>query len=121
MGIADPETPGVAESLSEITGMAAHLKGHPLPPRRVDENRTVQEADGPVGFFAAVVPYLQALSMKSEAKSQMDRLVALKEAATGLYGRDALYYDQNLALFATGWSEQGFGFDRQGRLKLKWP
>jgi endo-1,4-beta-D-glucanase Y len=96
------------------------MKGHPLPPRRVDENGTVQEADGPVGFSAAVVPYLQALSMKSEAKSQMDRLAALKDPATGLYGRDALYYDQNLALFATGWSEQRFRFDRQGRLKLKW-
>jgi endo-1,4-beta-D-glucanase Y len=120
LGIADPDTPGVQESLAGLAGMANYMKRHPVPPRKVDENGTALEADGPVGFSAAVVPYLHANNMKTEAKLQLDRMVALKDPSSGLYGKDAMYYDQNLALFASGWSEQRFRFDRQGRLKVKW-
>jgi endo-1,4-beta-D-glucanase Y len=120
MGIADPETPGVKESLSGLAGMAEYMKSHPAPPRRVDGNGKVLEGDGPVGFSAAVVPYLHALSMKQEEKSQLDRVAAMYDPSRGLYGRDGLYYDQNLVLFAKGWSEERLRFDRQGRLKVKW-
>jgi endo-1,4-beta-D-glucanase Y len=44
----------------------------------------------------------------------------MKDQTTGLYGHEAAYYDQNLALFANGWAEQRFRFDREGRLKVKW-
>jgi hypothetical protein len=30
------------------------------------------------------------------------------------------YYDQNLALFATGWAEERYRFDREGCLKVRW-
>ena len=120
LGIADPETPGVQTSLAALSGMADHLKSYSAPPRRVDENGAVLEADGPVGFSAAVIPYLHALNMKAEEKSQTARVGSMKDPASGLYGRDALYYDQNLALFANGWTEQRFRMDRQGQLKVKW-
>jgi endoglucanase len=120
LGIADPSTPGVKEALAGLGGMAAYVKQHPAPPRRVDENGAVAEADGPVGFSAAVVPYLHAINMRPEEKTQMDRMAALKDPASGLYGRDARYYDQNLAMFADGWLEQRLRFDRDGKLKVKW-
>ena len=44
----------------------------------------------------------------------------LQDAKSGFYGRDGLYYDQNLALFSTGWSEQRYRFEQDGRLKVKW-
>jgi endoglucanase len=120
LGIADPATPGVKEAMAGLGGMAAYMKQHPAPPRRVDENGAVAEADGPVGFSAAVVPYLHALNMKSEEKIQMDRMAALKDPASGLYGGDGRYYDQNLAMFTNGWLEQRLRFDRDGKLKVKW-
>lgn len=120
LGIADPETPGVREALAGLAGMAAYMKRHATPPRRVDEAGAVVEADGPVGFSAAIIPYLHANNMKAEEKVQIDRMAAMKNPASGLYGADGLYYDQNLALFADGWLEQRFRFDRQGRLKVKW-
>jgi len=120
LGISDPETPGVQEALAGLGGMAEYLKSHPVPPRRVDGNGTVVEADGPVGFSAAVIPYLQANHMKPQAKAQTDRLIAMKDPSSGLYGRDAVYYDQNLVLFSMGWQEERYRFDRQGRLKVKW-
>ncbi len=120
LGIADPQTPGVQESLAGVAGMASYLKKHPVPPRRVDEQGSVTEADGSIGFSAAVVPYLHANNMKAESKVQTDRMIAMKDPVSGLYGKDSLYYDQNLAMFASGWTEERYGFDRQGRLKVKW-
>jgi endoglucanase len=120
LGMADPETPGVQESLGGLKGMQEYMKSHPTPPRRVDGSGKVVESDGPVGFSAAVVPYLQALSMNSEAKSQMERVTGMYDPSRGLYGKDAMYYDQNLVLFATGWTEERLRFDSQGRLKVKW-
>ncbi len=58
--------------------------------------------------------------MKREEKSQLDRMAAMYDPSRGLYGRDGLYYDQNLVLFAKGWAEERLRFDRQGRLKVKW-
>jgi endoglucanase len=120
LGIADPETPGVRESLAGVRGMGAYMRRSAVPPRVVDWNGVVTKADGPVGFSAAIVPYLHALNMKMEEKMQVDRMAAMKNASSGLYGADALYYDQNLALFANGWLEERLRFDRLGRLKVKW-
>ncbi len=120
LGIADQDTPSVRDLLTDLPGMADYLKHHPTPPQRVDENGAVLDANSPVGFSAAVGPYLHAVGMKVEEKSQADRLTALKDPTTGLYGHEAAYYDQNLALFANGWAEQRFRFDRDGQLKVKW-
>jgi endoglucanase len=120
MGLADRNTPGVKESLDQMRGMAFYVHAHLLPPSQVDANGHVLNSDSPPGFSAAVIPYLQALGLKDDAATQAKRLAALKDAKSGLYGRDGLYYDQNLALFATGWSEGRFRFDSEGRLRLKW-
>ena len=120
LGIADPETKGIQESLAAMHGMAAYMKHVAVPPRVVSENGTVTKADGPVGFSAAVVPYLHAINMKAEEKIQTDRVAAMKDPSTGLYGPGALYYDQNLVLFANGWKEERFRFERFGKLKVKW-
>jgi endoglucanase len=37
-----------------------------------------------------------------------------------LYGRPARYYDENLALFGTGWMERRFRFGREGELEVSW-
>ncbi len=120
LGIADPETKGVKDSLAAMRGMEAYMKHAAVPPRVVSENGAVTKADGPVGFSAAVVPYLHAINMKAEEKMQMDRVAAMKDPSSGLYGPDALYYDQNLVLFANGWVEEHFRFERLGKLKVKW-
>jgi len=86
----------------------------------VDASGKVLNADAPTGFSAAVIPYLHALRLKQEETTQMDRLAATKDPKTGLYGHDGSYYDQNLALFATGWADGRYKFDVDGRLHVKW-
>lgn len=120
LGVADPQTRGVSGMLNRIGGMAAYLKSHPLPPQQVDALGRVVNPNAPPGFSAAVVPYLRAVGMKPLADAQVERLSATKDAATGLYGKNANYYDQNLALFANGWVEERYRFDRDGKLRVKW-
>jgi endoglucanase len=119
-GMTDPATPGAKACLGAVQGMATYLKTQLLPPAKVDDKGVVINADGPVGFSAAVVPYLQALGMEQQAGLQLDRVGATKDTATGLFGREQVYYDQNLALFALGWKEGRFHFDRQGGLSVQW-
>lgn len=120
LGMADRNTPGVESALPEIQGMGNYLKQNVIPPLQVDATGKVLNDAGTIGFSAAVVPYLAAVGQKKEAKKQMDRLIGKVDPKTGLYGSTPEYYDQNLSLFATGWMEQRFKFERDGRLKLKW-
>jgi len=67
------------------------------------------------------LPYLGAFPDLSKACArQMIRLSAQKDATTGLYGKDIAYYDQNLALFATGFLDARFRFGPGGELKVEW-
>lgn len=117
-GIADPETPGVRQLYGQLGGMAGYMKGAPVPPTVVNMDGKALQTDGPPGFSAALIPYLQAVGLKPLAKIQSDRLAATMN--NGLYGTAQAYYDQNLALFSTGWSEERYRFDRNGNLRVKW-
>jgi len=120
LGIADPDTRGLRGLLARVPAMAAYVERNPIPPQKVDAQGRVVNPNGPPGFSAALAPYFRALGKNSEAKVQSDRLESSRDPKTGLYGKNADYYDQNLALFATGWSEARFRFDREGKLRVKW-
>ncbi len=119
LGLSDRNTPEYQSLFSATHGMAAYLARAVTPPVQVNDSGAILSPDAPVGFSAAVIPYLHALGMKAQEKTQVDRLAALHNGS-GLYGRNSDYYDQNLALFATGWIEQRFRFDREGRLIVPW-
>ncbi len=120
LGIADPGTKGQRDMLANVSGMGGYLKSALTPPLEVDAQGNVLHAEAPIGFSAAVIPYLEAIGAKPQARLQESRMVAAQDPATGLYGHPGEYYDENLALFSTGWSEQRYRFDRDGKLHLKW-
>jgi endo-1,4-beta-D-glucanase Y len=120
LGIADIGTYGVKTMIGQVAGMGQYLQQAVTPPLEVDARGKVLRADGPPGFSAAVWPYLLAAGMKTAAAAQHDRLTATRDSGTGLYGHTAEYYDQNLAMFSTGWSEHRFRFERDGKLKVQW-
>ena len=116
LGMADPFTPGVKALLPRVSGMSAYLREHPVPPEKVDDAGRIVSATGPPGFSAALIPYLHALALTAEEAVQAKRLAAALDSSSGLYGQNGAYYDQNLALFSTGWSEHRFRFDHEGNL-----
>ena len=120
LGTADRETPGVSEIVPSMPGMGEYLSATTTPPLQVGSQGNILDPNSPVGFSAAVYPYLLLVGKAREAKAQMDRVDASLDPGSGLYGHGGEYYDQNLVLFATGWKDGRFRFDRNGRLKLKW-
>lgn len=104
-----------------ISGMAAYMVNHDAPPEKVNDQGIPLEGDGPVGFSAAVMPYLRTIpDMGKSANQQRVRLGTQLDASTGLYGKDPAYYDQNLILFATGFSDGRFRFGTHGELRVEW-
>jgi len=120
-GMIDRDDPLRASILNAVPTLSAYLSHHDAPPEMVSEQGIPVPQDGPVGFSAAVIPYLRAFPDHSrDVARQMIRLSAQKDAASGLYGKDIAYYDQNLALFATGFLESRFSFGLGGELKVEW-
>src|SRR5262245_42688115 len=120
VGMLDPEMPARSDMLQAIPGMARIVSATHAPPAKVTAAGVVDDPRGPVGFSAALVPYLDALGDGRLARDQWSRARSSIDANTGLLGRPAKYYDQNLALFALGAREGLFWFDARGRLRTKW-
>jgi len=107
--------------LNAVPAMGGYLANHDAPPEKVSDQGIPLAQDGPVGFSAALLPYLKAFpQMDKPNAQQIVRLSAQKDGSTGLYGKDPAYYDQNLALFATGYLEGRFRFGAGGELKVEW-
>ena len=110
-----------AEMLNALPGMSAYLATHDAPPEKVSDQGIPMAEDGPVGFSAALLPYLRAEPEQSkESARQTVRLSKMRDAGSGLYGKDLAYYDQNLALFSTGFIEGRFSFGPSGELNVGW-
>jgi endo-1,4-beta-D-glucanase Y len=109
------------DMIGTLSGMGAYLGNHGAPPEKVSDRGVPLEQDGPVGFSAAVLPYLRSFPNAEKLSAQQRiRMSAQLDPATGLYGKDPAYYDQNLLLFATGFLDDRFRFGLRGELKVEW-
>src|SRR5271166_5354531 len=75
-----------ARMLNAVPGMSEYLANHDAPPERVSDQGVPLAQNGPVGFSAAVLPYLMALPGPARlSERQTARLSAEKDPTTGLY------------------------------------
>ncbi|WP_034388522.1 cellulose synthase complex periplasmic endoglucanase BcsZ [Comamonas composti] len=101
-----------------LSGMEKVLEIADLPPEKVHTSIGVTEGMGPVGFSAALLPYLSSRKAGASLQTQQSRVQArLIDAAAN---PAPVYYDQVLGLFGTGWMEQRYQFLPTGRLQLRW-
>ena len=120
-GMMAPEGAMRKTVLEAVPGMSVYLADHGAPPEKVSDQGLPLAQDGPVGFSAAVLPYLKAYPGLTRIYAQQRvRLSQSRDGSTGLYGKDLTYYDQNLALFATGFLDGVFQFGPGGELKVEW-
>ena len=119
-GLAHPETTWRAQTLDAVPGMADYLATHGSPPEQINSAGMILGGNAPVGFSAALLPYLQAMGAKSALATQTARVMAQLDPATNLYGRPPTYYDENLTLFGLGGRQHMFAFGRDGELQVKW-
>jgi endo-1,4-beta-D-glucanase Y len=109
------------DMIGSVSGMGSYLGNHGAPPEKVSDLGIPLEQDGPVGFSAALLPYLRAFPNADKRYAQQRiRMSAQLDQDSGLYGKDPTYYDQNLLLFATGFLDERFRFGLRGELKVEW-
>jgi endoglucanase len=109
LGLTSPQDPARAALLQRYAPMAELVQRQGVPPEAVDPLSLQVQGIGSSGFSAALLPFLQALGRPAALRQQQARLQARPVAA------DA-YYDQALALFATGALEGRFRFHADGSL-----
>jgi len=120
-GMLDDSVPTRSEMIGALSGMGSYLGNHGAPPEKVSDQGIPMEQDGPVGFSAAVLPYLRAFpDAEKMAAQQRARISSQFDPKSGLYGKDPAYYDQILLLFATGFLDDRFRFGWRGELKVEW-
>ena len=120
-GMMNEDDTARADILDALPSMANYLATHDAPPEKVSSLGIPSDTEGNAGFSAAVIPYLKAIPGTGRLiAKQTVRLNSLKDSSTGMYGKDLTYYDQNLALFATGFLDGRFRFGSDGSLKVGW-
>ena len=112
-GMLDPGTAGRWQMLQALHGINDHLKKVAFPASEIQPDGTVSNAPSPVGFSAAVMPFLAATGDKTALNRQAMRVRQGLES-----GGDLRYYDICLTLFALGWMEGRYRFDSKGKLVL---
>ncbi len=119
-GMTSDEEPARRDILQALSGMSSYLAQHAAPPEKVDAQGEPMGADGPVGFSASVLPFLDGVGDQAAVSRQMQRIESQLDEKTGLYGKVPTYYDQNLILFGTGWMQKQFRFSADGELIVQW-
>ena len=111
-GMLSAQDPARNKLLARMKGMLNLLEKNTLPPHKLDASNGAQaDGAGPLGFSAALLPFLAANGAGSALERQKSRI-----SAGG--GVPIIYYEQALALFALGFLERRFHFARDGRLVI---
>jgi len=117
-GLTDPGDPARRALLEATGGMERSVAIRGAPPREVDTASGAVSGTGPLGFSASLLPYLRARRLPEAAARENARVTALWAPAAGQ--RAPGYYDSALALFARGFTEGRYRFDKQGNLLPLW-
>ncbi len=109
----DPASAALRRALG---GMALATELAEFPPEKVHTSTGAVQGVGPIGFAAALLPYLAADGRRAALQFQRKRVWAkMFDPASRLP-----YYEHALALFGTGWIEKRYQFLPTGKLQLRW-
>ncbi len=99
-----------ARLLAKFKPMATVTTKNNAPPEKVDVATGKIEGNGPVGFAAALLPFLQ----------DRDAQARLRQNVADHFPGDDAYYSYVLTLFGQGWDEHRFRFTPRGELQPDW-
>ena len=114
-GMADDSDPLAQAWRNSVPGMARYLASNAAPPEKADAVSGETADTGPIGFSAALLPYLQSMKLDGAFKDQLNRVREEWER-----GADMGYYNSVLMLFGWGWQQGQFRFGVDGELKPAW-
>jgi endo-1,4-beta-D-glucanase Y len=123
-GMLPDSSPAKARILKSLPAMNLYMQQHDAPPEKVNSEGVPMNPPGPVGFSAALLPYLSGNANQAAVAQQLVRIKSQLDEKSNLYGAGygtgPTYYDQNLVLFGSGWIEKRFQFGNSGELLLRW-
>lgn len=114
-GLTDAADPLSKPLLAALEGMTQATADLGVPPEKVDVRSGATAGQGPVGFSAALVPFLCQQGHTWLADAQQRRAEAGLGADQPLH-----YYDQMLGFFGLGWGAGHYRFAADGRLQPSW-
>ncbi|XXD07650.1 cellulose synthase complex periplasmic endoglucanase BcsZ [Klebsiella sp. R445] len=109
-GMLDDGDKQKAQLLSRFAPMEAQTIHLGVPPEKVNIATGKTTGNGPVGFSASLLPFLQNDDI---------RAVQRQRVADHYPGADA-YYNAVLTLFGQGWDQHRFRFSVKGELRPDW-
>lgn len=109
-GMLNDADPHKARLLAKFRPMATQTEKVGLPPEKIDIATGKVEGNGPVGFSASLLPFLQNRDAQA---------VQRQRVADHFPGSDA-YYSYVLTLFGQGWDQHRFRFTARGELLPDW-
>ena len=114
-GMLSQQDPARAVLMKTLAPMAIYIANQGIPPQEVDTVTGTPGGTGPVGFSAALLPFLDASKQPAALRQQHLRVAALTP-----FERSDNYYDQALTLFGLGWMEKRYRFAGDGRVIPNW-
>ena len=114
-GMLDDQEPLKQLHLKAFRPMADYMENSLLPPEKVNHITGQVTGNGPIGFTAALLPFLSASDAKTAQVNQLIRLITHP-----LSSKPKRYYDQVLGLFGVGWIQKRYSFDEHGHLVPRW-
>ncbi len=122
-GITPSKDPLARPILKHLHGMQRAIAANGVPPEKVQVSSAKLSGDGPWGFSAALLPYLDALDEGSERNRQAKRvqtLMAQSLTPEAVKIAQPPYYHFVLGLFALGYMDQRYHFLDDGKLQTFW-
>ena len=115
-GMLNTNDPEQKKILQNIDGLRQLLKKQQVIPEKVDITTGTANGQAPVGFSAALLPYLSVLNEDAILASANGRIPTADKSSSDLLH----YYDRMLILFGQGWYEERFRFAADGSLQPFW-
>ncbi len=102
--------------LNVMSPVVGYLKPLGYMPERWDVATGWKDGIGPPGFDAVMALFADAVGARSLTQRFDQRVASVRQGE--MLGQPARYYDQVLALFAEGYRQQRYRFNRRGELVL---
>jgi len=99
--------------MKSLYGMREKIENNSFPPESVNTLTGSVTGVGPIGFSAALLPYLMTAKKQALLEAQIERIKLFQQS-----DQVPVYYDTVLSLFGIGWHEKRYSFSSNGYLNL---